>query len=49
LRPSYPLSKRRPVPDKIRHPDYASHGIPKSEQVRGHFMRQMADWMLMPN
>ena len=35
LRPSYPLSQRRPVPDKIRHPDYASHGIPKSEQVRG--------------
>lgn len=33
LRPSYPLSPRRKVPDSIRHPDYASHGIPKSEQV----------------
>ena len=43
LRPSYPLSQRRPVPDKIRHPDYASHGIPKSEQVRAISMRH--SWM----
>jgi hypothetical protein len=41
LRPSYPLSQRRAVPDKIRHPDYASHGIPKSEQVRGTRMRDL--------
>ena len=34
LRPVYPLSPRRTVPEKIRHPDYAHNGIPKSEQVR---------------
>jgi len=33
LRPVYPLSPRSPVPDRIRKPDYASNGIPKSEQV----------------
>ena len=33
LRPVYPLSPRRAVPDKIRKPDYAVTGIPKSEQV----------------
>ncbi|KAK5111154.1 hypothetical protein LTR62_005354 [Meristemomyces frigidus] len=33
LRPRYPLSQKREVPEKIRKPDYASHGIPKSEQV----------------
>lgn len=33
LRPVYPLSPRRTVPDRIRHPDYAHNGIPKSEQV----------------
>ena len=33
LRPVYPLSPRRSVPDRIRHPDYAHNGIPKSEQV----------------
>ncbi|QIW97729.1 hypothetical protein AMS68_003247 [Peltaster fructicola] len=32
LRPSYPLSPRREVPDRIQKPDYASSGIPKSEQ-----------------
>jgi methionyl aminopeptidase len=42
LRPSYPLSPRRQVPDKIRHPDYASHGVPKSEQVGGHYLWEMA-------
>jgi len=42
LRPSYPLSPRRQVPDKIRHPDYASHGVPKSEQVGRKHMRRMA-------
>lgn len=34
LRPVYPLSPRRAVPEKIRHPDYAHNGIPASEQVR---------------
>jgi methionyl aminopeptidase len=33
LRPVYPLSPRRAVPEKIRHPDYAHNGIPRSEQV----------------
>lgn len=33
LRPVYPLSPRRAVPDKIKHPDYAHNGIPRSEQV----------------
>jgi methionyl aminopeptidase len=33
LRPVYPLSPRRTVPEKIRHPDYAHNGIPRSEQV----------------
>ncbi|KAI7302290.1 hypothetical protein D0869_14832 [Hortaea werneckii] len=33
LRPVYPLSPRSSVPDRIRKPDYASNGIPKSEQV----------------
>lgn len=33
LRPVYPLSPRRAVPEKIRHPDYAQSGIPYSEQV----------------
>ena len=42
LSPSYPLSPRRQVPDKIRHPDYASHGVPKSEQVGGHYLWEMA-------
>jgi methionyl aminopeptidase len=34
LRPVYPLSPKRTVPEKIRLPDYAHNGIPKSEQVR---------------
>lgn len=33
LRPVYPLSPRRAVPKKIKHPDYAGDGQPKSEQV----------------
>lgn len=33
LRPVYPLSERRKVPESIPHPDYAKDGIPKSEQV----------------
>ena len=33
LRPVYPLSPRRSVPERIRHPDYASDGVPRSEQV----------------
>ncbi|KAK3072275.1 Methionine aminopeptidase 1 [Teratosphaeriaceae sp. CCFEE 6253] len=32
LRPVYPLSPRRAVPDRIRKPDYAGNGIPVSEQ-----------------
>ena len=32
LRPVYPLSPRRIVPETIRHPDYAKDGIPRSEQ-----------------
>ncbi|KAJ7682108.1 peptidase M24, structural domain-containing protein [Mycena polygramma] len=31
LRPAYPLSPRRKIPDHIERPDYASDGIPKSE------------------
>ena len=34
LRPSYPLSQIRKVPEKIPRPDYAGNGIPRSEQVR---------------
>lgn len=34
LRPVYPLSPRRTVPERIPHPDYAHNGIPRSEQVR---------------
>jgi methionyl aminopeptidase len=33
LRPVYPLTPRRVVPDRIKLPDYAGNGIPKSEQV----------------
>lgn len=33
LRPVYPLSPRRAVPDRIRLPDYAKDGIPRSEQA----------------
>lgn len=36
LRPVYPLSPRRTVPDHIKKPDYWSNGIPKSEQVSSH-------------
>lgn len=36
LRPLYPLSPRRPVPESIPHPDYAVDGIPKSERKWGH-------------
>ncbi|EMC94305.1 hypothetical protein BAUCODRAFT_35491 [Baudoinia panamericana UAMH 10762] len=32
LRPVYPLSPRRTVPERIQHPDYAQHGVPVSEQ-----------------
>ena len=32
IRPVYPLSPRRPVPESIQHPDYAKDGIPRSEQ-----------------
>ncbi|KAF2863342.1 peptidase M24 [Piedraia hortae CBS 480.64] len=31
LRPSYPLSPRRSLPESIARPDYASSGIPRSE------------------
>jgi methionyl aminopeptidase len=33
LRPVYPLSPRSVVPDRIKLPDYAKNGIPKSEHV----------------
>jgi methionyl aminopeptidase len=32
VRPVYPLSARRQVPESIPHPDYAKDGIPKSER-----------------
>jgi hypothetical protein len=32
LRPVYPLSPKREVPDSIAHPDYAKDGIPRSER-----------------
>lgn len=35
LRPVYPLSSKRKVPDSIPHPDYAGNGIPRSEQMAG--------------
>lgn len=35
LRPVYPLSERRKVPERIQHPDYAKDGIPRSEQAFG--------------
>lgn len=35
LRPIYPLSPRRAVPKKIKHPDYAGDGQPRSEQAFG--------------
>lgn len=35
LRPVYPLSPRRAIPEKIRKPDYHSSGIPVSEQKFG--------------
>lgn len=33
LRPVYPLSPRRAVPERIVNPDYAKDGVPRSEQV----------------
>ncbi|KAI9656272.1 MAG: Methionine aminopeptidase 1 [Bathelium mastoideum] len=35
LRPVYPLSPRRTVPSRIKHPDYASDGVPRSGQLFG--------------
>ena len=32
LRPVYPLSPKRSVPDSIKLPDYANDGVPRSEQ-----------------
>ena len=32
LRPLYPLTPKRAVPDSIQRPDYAEDGIPRSEQ-----------------
>ena len=32
LRPVYPLSAKREVPNSIPHPDYANDGIPRSER-----------------
>src|SRR6266536_2498620 len=31
LRPVYPLSPRRKVPESIKHPDYAEDGVPRSK------------------
>ena len=33
IRPVYPLSPRRAVPDSIQKPDYAEDGMPKSERT----------------
>lgn len=33
LRPVYPLSPKRQVPEQIPHPEYAKDGVPRSEQV----------------
>lgn len=33
LRPAYPLSPRREVPEHIPRPDYSKDGVPRSEQV----------------
>lgn len=36
IRPVYPLSPRRTVPENIPRPDYAEDGVPKSElAIRG--------------
>jgi methionyl aminopeptidase len=35
LRPVYPLSKKRFVPEEIVRPDYAGDGMPRSEQRKG--------------
>ncbi|KAJ7605304.1 peptidase M24, structural domain-containing protein [Roridomyces roridus] len=32
MRPAYPLSSKRKIPDHIQRPDYATDGIPKSEK-----------------
>ena len=39
LRPVYPLSARRTIPERIRHTEYAHNGIPKSEQVGRQLMK----------
>ena len=42
LRPSYPLSPKRSVPDSIQKPDYALDSIPKSEaKIRGSHIIQV--------
>lgn len=41
LRPVYPLSDKRKVPDSIRHPDYAKDGIPYSENSGRRALRQL--------
>lgn len=33
LRPVYPLSPRRTIPDRIPHPEYHKDGVPRSEQT----------------
>lgn len=43
LRPVYPLSERRKVPETIPHPDYAKDGIPKAGRslVNRHKVEQL--------
>ena len=41
LRPAYPLSPKRQVPESIPRPDYAVSGIPKSSFVRRNQIEQL--------
>lgn len=41
LRPAYPLSPKRQVPESISRPDYAVSGIPKSSFVRRNQIEQL--------
>lgn len=42
LRPHYPLSVTRKLPESIPRPDYALDGIPRSEYDAGNSMRRIA-------
>lgn len=42
LRPVYPLSPRRTIPDSIPHPDYAEDGVPKmGRMINRHKVEQL--------